>query len=150
MHYNIYDILEDPFSSFLPENTQYCTRQEIDKLHQKTCSILSIDDIYPKILWKFTPNLRKCLAEASYWEDTSGEMHWQITYDTKAWISMGTEGRKNTIIHEVCHLAVEKLYGHNNRPKKNEIAVTDHGRHWQQLMIKCNEDPFMPQEYKYR
>jgi hypothetical protein len=146
----LYNILKDPFAQFLPENSAYCTRPEINGLHRQTCDHLEIQDIYPEILWSFTNKLKKTLAEAVYWKNPGGVMQWRINYDTKCWIAMGTEGRKNTIIHEVCHLAVEKIHGHNARPKKDEVAVLDHGEQWQALMLKCGEEPFLDNPWRYR
>lgn len=149
MKLKLYDLIDDPFRMLLPENSSLCTRKEIDNLHKETCENLGILDIYPEILWSFTKKLRH-LAEAVYWKDSKGLPQWRINYDTKRWIALGSEGRKNTIIHEVCHIAVEKIYGHTRRPKKGEEAVTDHGKHWQDLMYKCNQPPFPECVWVYR
>ena len=146
----LYNIVSDPFAKLLPENSPYCTKKQINTLHRDTCKTLNISDIYPKILWSFTKNWRATLGEADYWEDDTGNMQWRIKYCSKSWIAIGKDGRKNTIIHEVCHLAVEKLYGHNARPKKGEECVEDHGEHWQDLMHKCNENPFLDIKWNYR
>lgn len=147
----LYNIFQDSFACFLPENSLYCNRQEIDILHRETCKKLGIDDVYQELLWSFSKHFRNTLGEASYWiDDHTKKMQWRIKYCSKSWIAIGELGRRNTIIHEVCHLAVEKLYGHNARPKRGEECVKDHGEHWQRLMHKCNEDPDLDIKWNYR
>jgi hypothetical protein len=64
-------------------------------------------------------------------------------------MAIGASGRRNTIIHEVCHLAVEKIYGHKKKVPKGEIPVLDHGEQWQDLMWKCGEHPFLEINWDY-
>jgi len=147
----LYNSVSDPFARYLPENSPYCTRKQIDKLHRDSCKITGISDIYPEILWSFTKHFRECLGEASYWKDpTTKKMQWRTKYCSKSWLAIGQAGRRNTIVHEICHLAVEKLYGHKARPKKGEECVEDHGEHWQSLMRKCGEEPFLTINWNYR
>jgi SprT-like family len=147
----LYNNISDPFAKFLPENSPYCSKHHIDNLHRETCKILDISDIYPEILWSFSKYFRDTLGEASYWiDDTTKKMQWRIKYCSKSWIAIGKAGRRNTIVHEICHLAVEKLYGHKARPKKGEERVEDHGEHWQNLMNRCKEDPFLVINWNYR
>jgi len=68
-------------------------------------------------------------------------MKWLLRYSSKFWPTLSDAERRNTIIHEVCHLAVERLYGHCAKPKEGEILVLDHGSQWQSLMTKCGEAP---------
>jgi hypothetical protein len=150
MTQKLYNLISDSFAELLPENSPFCTRKEIDSLHRYTCEFLEIIDIYPEVLWSFTDKMRTNLAEASYWTDPDGKPQWRVVYDTKKWIAMGKEGRKNTIIHEVCHLAVEKLYGHRGKPEGDKPVVTDHGEHWQELMTRCGEEPFKEDCWRYR
>ena len=145
----LYNLIQDPFAEYLPENCKFCLRSEIDALHRITCDMLEIADIYPDILWKYSDKLRNAHGEAYWYEDDNGKIQWRITYDTKEWLAMGSDGRKNTIIHEVCHLAIEKLLGHNRDPRKGEI-VEDHGSQWQALMVKCGELPFYENSWCYR
>ena len=143
----LFEALQDPFIAFIPSQLQYCRREDVDRLHRETCEILGISDIYPDILWSYTDKLRNALAEAEYWKDENGR-NWRIKYDTRRWIALGAEGRKNTIIHEVCHHAVEKLYGHGK--KESGERIEDHGSHWQELMLKCGEPPFPEVFWCYR
>lgn len=100
-------------------------------------------DVYDELVWRFNDRLRAVYGQAEYWRDENKKMNWKIQYATKYWIPMGVDARRNIIIHEVCHLAVEKLYGHCARPRKGEEAVLDHGEQWQELMLRCGEDPFL-------
>lgn len=136
-------LLENPYKQLLPQYTIYCKRAEIDALHRHTCKMLGIEDIYPELRWNFNDRLRAVLGQAEYWRDENQRMRWKIQYASKYWIPMGVSARRNIIIHEVCHLAVEKLYGHCARPTDGSTPVLDHGSHWQNLMIKCGEDPFL-------
>jgi len=147
----IYNLIDDPFAKFLPEKVGYCTRESINRLHEETCRKLGIIDVYTDILWSYTKNFRDCLAEASYWKDPeTKKMQWRIKYCSNSWIGMGEDGRRNTIVHEVCHLAIEKLIGHKARAKKGEKLVLDHGEQWQELMHKCGENPFLKLQWNYR
>lgn len=146
----LYNITPDGFSGLLPENAPYCSRGEIAQLHKETCQLLGIERLYPKILWSFSMHMRNAVGEACWWFDDLDKKQWRIQYCTKSWIALGAAGRRNTIVHEICHLAVEKIYGHNARRRKDQECVTDHGKHWQDLMEKCGEDPFMDVEYVYR
>ena len=112
----LYNNVSDPFARYLPENSRFCTKEQIDTLHRVSCKVLKINDIYPEILWSFTKHFRECLGEASYWKDpVTQKMQWRIKYCSKSWLAIGESGRRNTIVHEVCHLAEEKLYGHKKR-----------------------------------
>ena len=135
--------VDNPYQILLPQFTLYCKREEIDALHRHTCRRLGIEGIYPDIRWSFNSRFRAILGQAEYWCDESGKMRWKIQYASKYWIPMGVEARRNTIVHEICHLAVEKLYGHCARPKDGEERVLDHGEQWQELMLKCGEEPFL-------
>lgn len=104
--------LENPFQELLPEYTIYCKRAEVDALHRHICKKLDIMDVYDELVWRFNDRLRAVYGQAEYWRDENKKMNWKIQYATKYWIPMGVDARRNIIIHEVCHLAVEKLYGH--------------------------------------
>lgn len=117
--------------------------EEIDRWHAHYCRLAKIPELFPLIEWEFSKRLRSAVGVAEYWED-GGEMHWTIKYSSNHWLQMTPEARRNTIAHEICHLAVEKLYGHCARPKDGREPVLDHGRHWRELMAICGEDPDMP------
>jgi len=132
---------DDPHAQWLVG--KYSTTDEIQALTKETCETCGIMDIYPDIEWKFEKRFKTTLGEASYWADSEGKNYWLIKYSSLMWLPLGDTGRKNTVVHEVCHLAVERLYGHCSRPKKGQERVLDHGKHWQDLMKKCGEDPFL-------
>ena len=146
----IYNKLGLSFINYLPENNKYCINRDINSLHRETCALLNISDIYPEILWSFNKNFRNTLGEASYWMcPEAKKMQWRIKYCSKSWMAIGAAGRRNTIIHEVCHLAVEKIYGHKTRAPEGEECVLDHGKQWQDLMWKCKEPPFLEIHWNY-
>ena len=130
--------LHTPYSQWFPSHAQLCNRKEIDDEHLKCCNILNIPDVYTNLEWKFETKFR-CTEGQAEWDEEQYPGKWFIRYSTKCWIPMGLAGRKNTIVHEICHLAVEKLYGHGNIVDNRR--VTTHGTHWEQLMRKCGEDP---------
>lgn len=62
-----------------------------------------------------------------------GDAHYatgRIRFSTLFWPSMTESQRRNTVIHEVCHLVAHKLYGPFIKP---------HGREWKALMLDCGE-----------
>ncbi len=132
------NLFDDPYLKWM--TGPYCKSSDIEDLMRETCKTCSID-IFQEIVWYFEKRFTSTVGLAEYWTDSKGNQHWRIRYAAGMWIPMGSEARKNTIVHEVCHLAVEKLYGHG---WKEGVRVTDHGKHWRELMIKCGEDPDMP------
>jgi hypothetical protein len=134
---------ENPYIHWFPGFTKYCDSVSVKLLHRELCEKLDIFDVYLGLLWDFEENFRSILGQAEYWSDSSGKKHWKIRYASKFWLPIGEEGRRNTIAHEVCHLAVERLYGHCARPEPGQEKVLDHGTHWEKLMEKCGEDPKM-------
>jgi hypothetical protein len=130
-------IPESPYSIWFPDEAKYCNKKDINLLHLDTCKNLDIYDVYLKLIWKFEPAFRCTLGQAE-WDDDG---NWWIRYASRFWLPLGELGRRNTIVHEVCHLAVERLYGHCSRPKAGQERVLDHGIHWRNLMEKCGEDP---------
>jgi len=133
--------LNDPYNNLMPENKKYCNKKSIDILHCWTCEKLGVPFLFPKIVWKFEKKFRSTLGEAEYFIDTQNRARWRIRYALKPWMDISEEARCNTIVHEVCHLAVEVIHGHGY--KSDEEYVFDHGTHWQELMYKCGEDPFL-------
>jgi hypothetical protein len=136
-------IMENHYKQLLPRYTIYCKKEEIDSLHRHTCRKLGIENIYNELRWNFNDRLRAVLGQAEFWEDEADKKQWKIQYATKYWIPMGIAARRNIIVHEVCHLAVEKKYGHCAKPKQGETQVKDHGWQWQKLMHRCGEEPFL-------
>jgi len=135
-------ILDTPFASLFPEFADCCSPKEIENLHKFYCQELDISDILKNFTWRFERRFTATLGQAEYWDDEkSGETKYLIRYATRYWIPMGAINRRNTIAHEICHLAVEKLFGHGN--VVNGIKVSDHGYHWKLLMYKCGENPKM-------
>jgi hypothetical protein len=126
---------------WIPGHAKYCSIKDVDSLHLATCKKLGIIDVYENLQWRFEPRFRCIYGQAEYWGE-KGKMEWLIRYASKYWMLLSENERRNIIVHEICHLAVESLYGHCGRPKKGEELVADHGSHWQKLMIKCGEDPY--------
>jgi len=135
----IHTLFPNPQLSYLPVFQQYSSTIEVDQLHESLCKKLAIEDILTNFSWSFSNRFRNTFGEAEYFKE-KGTMRWRIRYASRFWILIGAEARKNLITHEVCHLAVEKLYGHG---KQSHGFVYDHGQEWQDLMIKCGEDPNM-------
>jgi len=134
-------LFDDPYLKWM--TGPYCTSVEIEALMRQTCKTCGISDIFSEIAWRFEKRFTVTLGQAEYWTDSCGKNHWLIRYAAGMWIPIGVEARKNTIVHEVCHLAVERLYGHCWKPKPGQERVTDHGKHFRMLMKKCGEDPDM-------
>jgi len=129
-----------PYSTLFPEYAKHCSPEQIDSLHRYYCHKLGVPDILKTLTWRFEKRFRATLGQAEYWDDEkTGETQHLIRYATNYWIPLGPAARKNLIAHEVCHLAVEKLFGHGN--KVNGIKVNDHGYYWKLLMFACDEDP---------
>lgn len=133
-------LFDNPFTELFPEHANCCSPADVERLHLFYCKELGIEHILPKLKWHFERRFSATLGQAEYWNDeNTGEMRYLIRYATKPWVPMGPVSRKNLIAHEVCHLAVECLFGHGS--VLNGIKVTDHGYHWKLLMAKCGEDP---------
>ena len=132
---------DNPYLKWMPGVANYCDDKSINLYHRELCEKLDIFDVYLGLIWRFEKNFRRILGQAEYWTDDAGKKCWRIRYATKFWLPMGEAGRRNTIAHEICHLAVERLYGHCARPGPGQEKVLDHGSHWRDLMFKCGEDP---------
>jgi len=129
-----------PYARWFPKNSIYCEPHEVNELHYYYCNELSVKNIFPKINWHFEKRFTATLGQAEFWEDDdTGEMQYLIRYATRFWPLMQPAGRRNLVAHEICHLAVEQLFGHGKVDRG--MQVTDHGYHWKLLMRKCGEDP---------
>lgn len=141
-------IIESPYHRWLPDFSKYTKKIEIDALHKKLCRKLGILDVYEQLEWSFEKRFKSILGLAEYGPDENGKQYWRIRYAAKDWLPMGWKKRKNIITHEICHLAVERLYGHCANPRPGHEPVTDHGKHWQDLMKLCGQDPCLIRNYK--
>jgi len=122
-----------PYSKWLKGD--YCAAEEVQKCIADTCNQCGIGHIYEHIEWCFSSRFKTTLGQAEAWLDKEdGRKRWSIKLASRLWMEMSPAERKNTIVHEVCHLAAMHLY--------TELD-DDHGPEWQALMRKCNEDPFM-------
>lgn len=129
-----------PYKFWFPKYNKYCDFNDVDKLILKTCDLLKISDIYPVINWEFSSRLRDTLGQAEYWTENN-EKKWNLKFNARHWIPIGEYARKNVIVHEVCHLAVERLFGHCHRTTETQERVLSHGSQWKSLMAKCKQNP---------
>lgn len=140
--------IETPYLRWLPDFAKYTKRDEINAFHRKLCKKLGIMDVYEHLEWKFEKRFKAVWGLAEYGPDEDGKQFWRVRYAADAWLPMGWKKRKHIITHEICHLAVERLYGHCPNPPKGHEPVLDHGKHWQDLMILCGQDPCLLRKYK--
>lgn len=115
-------IFDDPYIRWMIG--KYCRSEEINEVIKQTCATLGHPGYEKKITWCWERRLTATLGYAV--------VEGNITFSAALWLAITDEKRKNVIVHEVCHLFVQKLFGHNQK-------VTAHGQHWKDLMIKCGE-----------
>jgi len=120
-------IFDDPYIRWMVG--KYCRSEEINTVIKQTCATLGHAGYEKEITWSWERRMTATLGYAV------GER--QITFSASLWLALSDDNRKNVIVHEVCHLFVQKLFGHN-RVIDGE-KVTNHGQHWKDLMTKCKE-----------
>jgi len=134
-------IFDDPYLKWM--TGPYCRSSDIEDLMRETCKTCGIPEIFPEIVWRFEKRFTVTLGQAEFWTDSNGKDNWLVRYAAGMWIPIGSKARKNTIVHEICHVAVERIYGHCSKPGPGQERVLDHGKQWRELMRRCGEDPDM-------
>lgn len=120
-------IFDDPYVRWMIG--KYCRSEEINEVIKNTCKVLGHPGYEKKITWTWERRLTATLGYAT------GAT--EIKFSAALWLSLTDDKRRNVIVHEVCHLFVEKLYGHGKDTEQGK--VTGHGKHWKDLMAKCKE-----------
>ncbi|RJR08389.1 hypothetical protein C4588_05660 [Candidatus Parcubacteria bacterium] len=133
-------VISNPIAIELASQRKWVSDPEIDLLHFDICKLLGIDDVYRELTWKFNKRFTSTFGQAEY-KIVNGIKQWHVQYTARYWMEFADQDRKNLITHEICHLAVERLYGHGTITEGRR--VTDHGYHWKKLMEKCGEDPHL-------
>ena len=101
----------------------YTSDVEITDLVQSTFAHVGSNKYAETVSWKWNTRFRVCLGRAYF------DMM-QLEFSTYLWRMAKPEERINTVIHEACHLAADKLYEHQ-----------EHGEPWQYLMLLCGVQP---------
>lgn len=97
----------------------------IRKIIEETCNTLGLPELNPKIVVQWNDRLTRTAGKA--WPNKN-----LIELSPVLLARTSEADQKNTVVHEVCHLAAPILY---NR------KVAWHGKEWQSLMLRCGELP---------
>lgn len=103
---------------------QYTSPTEISDLIKETCEKANAANLFEKITWSYNKRLTGVLGRA--WSRN------HIEFSTKIFDLIEPEERRDTIIHETCHLIAWFLYGYE---------ISAHGKEWKRLMVKTDGRP---------
>ena len=78
----------------------------------------------PKVRWEWSDTMTRCLGKAYYSKGL-------IRLSIPLWKRASAEERRNVVIHEVCHLLADRVWGRKN--------IKPHGFRWASLMTICDE-----------
>jgi predicted SprT family Zn-dependent metalloprotease len=125
--------LPNPYKHWL--RGSFTSARDIQKVVKETAIRCKVKDIYPEITWGFSNRLVASVGIAQWWVDDYGNKYWDMRFASQLWMGMEPDDRKNTIVHEVCHLAIQRLHDHSTP------GIKTHGDEWRELMLVCGEDP---------
>lgn len=102
---------------------------DIDSQVKRTCEILGFPDLITKIRWRWNARLTRSIGRATY-------RKMFIDLSTKLFMLLSPTQRRDTIIHEVCHLiAYHKYVTLLGR------RIKGHGKEWKMLMRLAGGTP---------
>lgn len=107
----------------------YLKKSEIDDQIRRTCEILGFPELTAKITWRWNSRLTRAIGRATLRKN-------HIELSTKLFNLLKSHERRDTIIHEVCHLVAHLKYT-VQRGKR----IRAHGLEWKSLMVKAGGTP---------
>lgn len=107
----------------------FLLKSEIDGQIKETCEKLGFADLVAKIRWCWNSKLTRAIGRATYRKNVIDLSH-------KLFQLISPTERRDTIIHEVCHLiAYEKFVVRGGR------SIKGHGPEWKMLMRQAGGTP---------
>jgi SprT protein len=112
--------------------TNYTTRQEAYELINKTFIKCGQPDLVGKVSIQFNARFTSRMGDAVYWKRND---RGRVRLSSPLWHYASADERRNTIIHEACHILAERenqknyIIGRGRRPKR-----VGHGLAWREFM----------------
>jgi len=107
---------------------KYSTKEEIREIIEWCCNQCNVPELAPKIRFEFNNRFTNRMGDAIY-HPLSGTG--RVRFSRPLWPRALEEKRRNTIIHETCHVIANYKYGGNQ----------GHNYLWKSTMIDCGEEP---------
>ncbi len=105
------------------------TSSEIRNLIRHTCFACGCPELSPKIRYSWNDWFTRRMGDATYdFANGTG----RVRFSKPLWGRAPLRERKNTIVHEVCHIITYYKYGKSASP---------HGAHWKRMMMLAGEFP---------
>jgi predicted SprT family Zn-dependent metalloprotease len=102
-------------------------KNQINQWIQEACKILGIEEVAQTLVIGYNPRLVRCIGRARYVAKTN---NYHIEFSVPLWKLVADEKRRNTVIHELCHVADHIKNGYMG-----------HKKTWKDLMVLCGELP---------
>jgi SprT protein len=109
-----------------PEQYKQRHRYKINKWIKESCETLGQPELAKQISFGFNGRLSVCAGRA--WGPYKS-----IELSCKCWDVSSEEERKNTVVHELCHIIDYQVNG----PEAHANAKVSHGPNWQAMMESC-------------
>ena len=101
----------------------HTTDEEIDQVLHTTFLLVGAPVLMHKVTWDWNRRMSATLGRAIYDDN-------HLQFSTKLWAEVTPDRRRETVIHEGCHLAANELFDHR-----------EHGEPWKRLMQICSVEP---------
>ncbi len=102
---------------------EYMTREEIDAVMRETLERVGAPDLVIHV--EFNSRFTRRMGDARF--GRFGRQH-IVRFSTPLWGRATAEERRETVIHETCHIAARHIYGDH---------ISAHGWEWKSLMRKA-------------
>lgn len=96
--------------------------EEVSSIIVDTCKRLNLVSLPKLVSWSWNSRFKVCMGDATW-----PRAH--IRLSSALWPRASVDERRETVVHETCHLAVAHLRGHM------QAGGGAHGRLWQSLML---------------
>ena len=104
-------------------------RHRIREWIRFACEKNDAEELAQAIIVEFNPRFRRRMGDACY---SVYSYRARIRLSTPLWARASTEDRRETVIHETCHVIVKYRF---------DPFVPDHGVQWQTAMRNCGVEP---------
>ena len=109
-------------SSIILDASSMSEKEMINQWIFHACRTNNVPELYNNISWSFDNRLTRCIGKAFVGVN-------MIKFSAPLWPRADMVERKNTVIHEACHIIAFRKYGH----------VKSHGHEWKHCMRQTGE-----------
>jgi len=95
---------------------------------RETCEANKCPELAQGIIVKWNKRYTSCMGKALY----RGQWDMTVSFSVPLWPRANQEERKQTVIHETCHIITRHHYGYQVKP---------HGREWKRAMMRAGVNP---------